>query len=272
MKKKSFNWLKKLAIGVISLYLVVCSLVYFFQEKMLFHPEEIPKSTDYKYDAAFEETFYEVEKGIELNTLLFTTDSTEKEPKKLIFFIHGNGGTLKTLGGISEVFNERGYDCFLYDYRGYGKSDGTISSEEILFSDARTLYNAMKKRYTENNIIIVGYSIGTGIAAWLASENHPKALILEAPYYSMVDMMKTKFRVLPTFLLRYRLETNNHLKNVTAPIAIFHGTNDKTIPYSSSVRLKKEHPKIELIPLEDVSHVGLHSQPEYLNRLDKILN
>lgn len=272
MKKGILNYLKRTFIAVLAMYTVGCALLYYFQEKMLFHPEAIEKSVEYSYASDFKEKFYEVEKGVELNTLLFSSDSISTEHGKLIFFIHGNGGTLKTLGGIVPNFTDRGYDCFLYDYRGYGKSDGIIDSEAKLFSDAQLLYNEMKKRYGEENIIVVGYSIGTGIASWLAANNSPHKLILEAPYFSMKDLMKNKYPIVPSFLLRYPLESDKYLKETKCPIFIFHGNKDQSIPFSSSQKLKKLHPKINLTPLSDVGHTGLAQHKKYQEMLSEILS
>jgi len=72
----------------------------------------------------------------------------------------------------------------LLDYRGYGKSEGTINGQEQIFRDVQTVYDSLKHSYQENKIIVLGYSIGSGPAAKLASTNNPKLLILQAPYYS----------------------------------------------------------------------------------------
>ena len=270
MDKRIFKYIKRTIFVLLSIYFVGGALLYFFQEKMLFHPESISKSTKYSYDSNFEEKFYTVEKGVELNTLLFSTDSI-KENRKLIFYIHGNGGTLKTLGSVATSFTNRGYDCFMYDYRGYGKSDGVIDSEAKLFSDAQILYNQMKQIYAEEDIVIVGYSIGTGIASWLASKKAPNKLILEAPYFSMKDMMRRNYPIVPTVLLRYPLESDKYLKETNCPIFIFHGDQDSSIPFSSSQNLKKLHPKIEMTRLSGVGHTGFAQNQKYQKVLTEIL-
>lgn len=272
MNKRLMKYLKRGIIVILSLYVVACVLLYFFQEKMLFHPESVSKSVHYSYDSEFTEAFYEVEKGIELNSLLFKSDSLKSERRKLIFFIHGNGGNLATLGGIAPNFTSKGYDCFLYDYRGYGKSGGSITSEEELFSDAQILYDQMKQLYSEEDITIVGYSIGTGIASWLASENAPHQLILEAPYFSMKDIMDRNYPIFPKFLLQYPLESNTYLNQTTCPIFIFHGDKDEAIPFISSQKLKKSIPKIQLTRLKGLGHTGFSENENYQAKLTEILS
>lgn len=272
MNKRIFKYIKRGFFILFWIYGIGCALLFYFQEKMLFHPEAIDKSVEYSYATDFEEKYYEVEKDVELNTLLFSADSIPNEPRKLIFFIHGNGGNLKTLGGIAPTFTDRGYDCFLYDYRGYGKSGGTIESEASLFADSEILFYEMKKKYGEENIIVVGYSIGTGIASRLASQHSPNKLILEAPYFSMTDMMHQKYYIIPTVLLRYRLETDKYLKETNCPIFIFHGDEDESIPFSSSQRLKKLHPKINFTPLRGLGHTGFAQHEKYQEVLTEILS
>ena len=271
MKKTDFRKYAKRTIWVIgSIYLLTCILALSFQEKLLFHPETVPKSEQYKYPQEFTEKNYQVETGVELNTLLFKSDSTS-ERRKLVFYIHGNGENLTTAGGLASVYTDLGYDFFVYDYRGYGKSGGKIDSESALFADAQILYSNLLRDYDEENVTILGYSIGTGIAAWLAAKNSPKQLILQAPYFSMKDMMRTKYPFLPTFLLRYPLETNERLKETKCPVYIFHGNKDDIIPYSSSTKLKKIIKTIDLTTLEGLGHTGFMEHPDYQSNIREIL-
>ncbi len=83
-------------------------------------------------------------------------------------------------------------------------------------------------------IVILGYSMGTGTAARLAADNHPRQLILQAPYFSMKDMARYYYPMLPSFLLKYTFPTYRNIQRVTVPVTIFHGDNDEVIYYGSS--------------------------------------
>lgn len=272
MNKGILKYIKRGLFVLLSLYAAVCALLYFFQEKILFHPEAIPTTTHYSYEQDFTELFYEVEDDVKLNALLFQADSSS-EHRKLVFYLHGNAENLTTAGGIASTYTRKGYDCFVYDYRGYGKSDGVIDSEARLFADAQILYSKLKAEYNydEENITIVGYSIGTGMASWLAAKNKPKRLILQAPYFSMKDMMRTKYPIIHTSLLRYPLESNTYLKEAKCPVFIFHGDSDKVIPFSSSQKLKKQIPSIDLTPLPGLGHTGFMENSSYQKKLTEIL-
>src|ERR1035437_9292247 len=116
----------------------------------------------------------------------------------------------------------------------------------------------MLKLYSENKIIVLGYSIGTGLAAYLASTNNPKLLILQAPYLSLTDMMQHTFPVIPTFMLKYKFETDKYIKDCKMPIVIFHGDCDEVIYYGSSLKLKEQFKRQDtLITLIGQRHNGM---------------
>ncbi len=265
MKNKMLNLLKIF----IGLYLALCGLLYFFQEKVLFFPQKLDANYQFEFGKEkFEELFIKSTDGKLLNGLLFKSDKT----KGLVFYLHGNAGSLSKWGKVAKTYTNLNYDIFILDYRSYGKSEGSIKSQEQLFKDNQIVYNQLKKRYDEKNIIIIGYSIGTGMAAKLASENKPKYLILEAPYYSLTDVMQYRFPFIPAFILRYKLATNEYLKNCKMPITVFHGNIDKIIYYGSSLKLKEEFKsKIKLITLDKQGHNGITDNPEYKKELKKIL-
>ena len=105
-----------------------------------------------------------------------------------------------------------------------------------------------------DNIIIVGYSMGSGMASYLAAHNPTKALLLVAPFVSIVDMKNRYLPIIPNFLLKYHFRTDLHLNKVSCPVSIVHGHDDKVVPYDSSIKLKKLFSSIEVIGLPGVSH------------------
>jgi pimeloyl-ACP methyl ester carboxylesterase len=134
-------------------------------------------------------------------------------------------------------------------------------------------YDEMKKRCSEDKIIVLGYSIGTGPAAKIAAANHPKLLILQAPYFSLKDLMRHLYPVIPTFILKYTFETHKYLKDCTMPVVIFHGNKDEVIYHNSSVKLKKVLKHTDtLIMLDGQGHNGMTDNPEYKTALRNILD
>jgi alpha-beta hydrolase superfamily lysophospholipase len=263
---------KKIAIRTIRLlivfYILICIALFFFQERLIFIPEKLPNDFRFSFNGNFEEINIKTADSKLLNGVLFKADSS----KGLIFYLHGNAGSINSWGKVAKTYTDLRYDVFLLDYRGYGKSEGSITSQEQIFGDVQTAYSEMKKKYDENRMIVLGYSIGTGLAAKVASVNNPKMLILQAPYFNLTDMMRHTYPIIPTFLLKYKFQTDKFIRDCKMPVVIFHGDQDEVIYYESSVKLKslcKESDR--LITLGGQGHNGMTYNPEYKAEIEKIL-
>jgi hypothetical protein len=268
LKTKLLKWLKRTLLAVAVIYVLLCGYLYFTQESILFVPSSLASDYAFKFPGTYRELYIKTNDSTRLNALLFKADSS----RGLVFYVHGNAGALDTWGNIADVYIPMKQDFFVMDYRGYGKSEGKIKSEEQFYSDLQTAYDSVKKFYDEKNITIIGYSIGTGPAAMLAAANNPARLILKAPYYSMTDMMRHRYPFVPTFLLRYKFPTCEFLEKVKVPVTIFHGTDDGVIYYGSSLKLKEHFkPGDTLIPLPGIGHGGLNRDPIYQENLKRIL-
>ncbi|MFC6268257.1 alpha/beta hydrolase [Frigoriflavimonas asaccharolytica] len=252
-----------------AIYIAICTILYFYQEKIIFIPEKLGKNFTYNFPEKFEEINVKMEDGTQLNGVLFKAEKS----KGLLFYLHGNGGSVNSWAHISKLYTDLGYDLFLLDFRGYGKSGGAIASEKQIFKDNQTVYNFFKKKYTEDKIVVLGYSIGTGLAAKLASENNPKLLILQAPYYSLTEIMEQNFSFIPSFILKYKFATSEYLKKCKMPVVVFHGTNDEVIPFENSKMLEQEFKKGDvLVPLDGEIHSLITDNLEYQAKLENILN
>ncbi len=250
-------------------YPLICLILYFSQEKMIFFPQKLPAGYTFRFDQPFEELHYTTKDNTLLTGILFKADHSEG----LIFYLHGNAGSLQSWGAIAKTYTDLHYDLFIPDYRGYGKSGGHIQNENQLHGDVQLLYDSLQQQYSEKKIIVLGYSIGTGLAAALAARNHPALLILQAPYFSLTDLVKQHLPMLPAFILKYKLETNKCLPACNMPVVIFHGDKDEVIYYGSSLKLQKLFkPADTLITLHNQGHNGMSDNQEYIQELKKILN
>ncbi len=251
-------------------YTIILLILYFFQESILFQPEELPEEYTFQFEQTFEEFFLETNEGVCLNAIHFIN----KNPKGLILYFHGNRGSLRRWGEIASFFAIKEYDVIVMDYRSYGKSSGKIT-EKNLYSDAQLFYNYALNYYSEDQITIYGRSIGTGIAVALASKNHPCNLILETPYYDIKDVVESWLPHLPTnALLRFKIPSGKFIQNVTCDITIYHGTSDGVVPYKTGKRLFNSIPNVnkELITIQEGSHNDLIEFDSYLDTIDKVLD
>ncbi|MGB6037188.1 MAG: alpha/beta fold hydrolase [Cryomorphaceae bacterium] len=264
--------MKKVAIRIIQviliLYIVFCGLFYGFQEKLIFAPEKLNKDYQFSFEQSFEEVTINASDGISINGLLFKADSS----KGLLFYLHGNAGSLSSWGNVAKAYTDLNYDVFILDYRGYGKSEGSISSQNQLYQDIQRAYDVLRKEYAEENTIVLGYSIGSGPAAYLASTNHPKLLILQAPYFNLTDMANLLYPIAPTFLLKYKFATNEYIQDCEMPVVILHGDQDAVISYESSLMLKENFkPQDTLITLKGLGHNAITYTDVYQTEIAKLL-
>ncbi len=264
IKKMIINTIKVIAV----LYLAVCVVLYFFQEKLIFFPEKLQQNFKFTFNQPFEELHFTCSDSAVLHGVLFKAAL----PKGLVFYLHGNAGSLNSWGILAQAYTSLGYDVCMVDYRGYGKSQGCINSQQQLFADLQLVYDEMKKKYDEGKIIVLGYSLGSGFATKIASENKPKLLILQAPYFSITDMMRHNYPVIPTFILKYTIPTNKYIKNCAMPVILFHGDKDEVIYYNSSIKLKKLFKNSDtLITLHGQGHNGITDNIEYRASIKEIL-
>ena len=264
MARKMFTTLS--IIG--GLYVMICLIAYLLQEKLIFLPEKLSDSYEFSFNIPFDEIYVKTTDDKRLHGLLFKTNAS----KGLIFYLHGNAGSLASWGDVAEVYTAMGYDIFLLDYRGYGKSEGLIESEQQVYSDVQQAYNQMLNHYTEQSIIVLGYSIGTGPASWLASNNNPAMLILQAPYFSLTDIAGRMFPFIPKALVKYKFENYKHVQACKMHVVIFHGDDDEVIYTGSSEKLKDFlKPDDKLIILPGVGHNGMTYDRTYNMEIGKIL-
>ncbi len=248
---------------------MVGTLLYALQEKILFHPTVLSQEFKFQFSQTFEELFLKTEDEATINALHFKTE----KPKGVILYFHGNAGDLSRWGMVAEFYVKKGYDVLMMDYRTFGKSTGKLS-EAALYADAEFCYNYLKGYYLEHDIILYGRSLGTGIATYLASKHKPKQLILETPYYSMADVAKSKFPVLPVkYLLKYKLPSHEFIRDVKCPISIFHGTDDEVVPYRSAQKLFQVAPSAHttFITIDGGNHSNLIRFDAFLKGISKVL-
>lgn len=257
-----------LLIAVAVIYVGVCLLLYFLQHLFFFRPEILATHFKYQYPFPFEELNFEMEDGGRINAIHFTVPNA----RGVIYYLKGNSRSIKGWGKFAKDFVSNGYDFFMMDYRGFGKSRGKRTQTK-LFEDAQFLYRWLTTRYSEDCIVVFGRSFGTGIAARIASWNKPRLLVLDSPYFSFLHNANRYGFLFPMkWILRYDLRTDLYLKNILCPVHIIHGTHDRLISFAQSKMLKDLYPnKITLHAIEGAGHNNLPDFKEFYEVLYDIL-
>ncbi|MEM1320910.1 MAG: alpha/beta hydrolase [Bacteroidota bacterium] len=252
-----------------AIYVALCLIFYFGQDYFFFRPELLPQSFTYKYPFPFDEVNFEMEDGGKINGLHFKVPNA----KGVVFYLKGNSRSIKGWAKFARDFISKGYDFFVIDYRGFGKSRGK-RTETILYNDSQHVYKWLSKQYTEERIIVYGRSLGSGIATRIASWNNPRMLILDSPYYSFLHQIKRYAWILPiNLLLKYKIRTDQFIKKVSCPLFIIHGRKDRLIPFrQSELLMERASQQSKLFAIDEGHHNDLPSFAEYHNYLYDILN
>ncbi len=254
---------------VVLIYVGLCLLFYFFQHYFFFRPEILPRYFEYQFPFPFEEVNFDMEDGGRINAIHFRVPNS----LGVVYYLKGNSRSLKGWGKFAKDFVGKGYDFFMIDYRGFGKSKGK-RTEATLYNDAQTVYKWLSGEYGQEQIVIYGRSMGSGIAARIAAWNHPRMLILDSPYYSFLHTVRRFAFFFPLrWLLRYHLRTDRFITQVTSPIYLIHGDRDRLIPYRESVMLHELAPeRSTLVTIHGGKHNNLPELPQYHQKVYDILN
>lgn len=255
-------------IGLLIFYVVLVISFYFFQHFVFFRPEILPSHFEYKYEFPHEELSFDMEDGGKINGIYFTVPNS----KGVVYYFKGNSRSIKGWGKFSKDFLSKGYDFFMVDYRGFGKSRGK-RTEAIIYNDMQHIYKWLTKKYKEEDIVIYGRSLGSGIAARIASWNTPKMLILDSPYFSLTHQLRRFAYWMPIkYILRYRIPTFQFVRSLTVPLHLIHGNNDLLITHKHSEKLLAEKPENgTLYTIEKGRHNNLPSFEQYHEVLYEIL-
>ncbi|MEN8124789.1 MAG: alpha/beta hydrolase [Bacteroidota bacterium] len=256
-------------IVIILAFLLTNIVLYFIQDRFIFHSEKLPKYYEFSFKNEYDEIYLKTGDGNNLNGLLFKL----KNPKGVIIIYHNHSGNVLNTSATATLFNDLNYDALIMDYRGYGKSTGKYNEKSML-DDSKLWYDFAKKYYKEDHITVMGRGIGATFATFVASENNPKRLCLGSPLFNMNYTVKFLYPYLPyQILLKYKFDTAKYIKEVKCNIYIFHGKQDELVNYTNSVKLHevaKENSELNIIP--DGNHYNLINNKIVFNRLKEILS
>ncbi len=266
-KKKILKWLQI----IIIIYVLGGIALYFLQDVILFHPVSLRRDHNYRFPEPHKEISIAINNRDTLNLVDFS--STDTVTRGVVLYFHGNKKNISWYSKYIPYFTRHGYQVLMIDYPGFGKSTGKIT-EQKLYDWALTVYRIAHKRFSADSIIIYGKSMGTGIAAQLASIRDCKRLILETPYYDFPSVVSHYLPIYPVrWMLHYDLPTYQYMKNISAPVTIFQGTNDILVTYGNAIRLK---PLLksgdEFITVNGASHNNLYMFSEVTGKLDSLLS
>lgn len=268
MKRKLiFRWVKI----IIIIYSSIGIVLFYLQEKFLFHPEKLSNAYVFSFKVPFEEVNIPFNNTDTVNMIkFFPVDSVRKG---VVLYFHGNKENIERYAKFADNFTKHGYEVWMEDYPGFGKTTGE-RTEKKMYEQALQIQKMAASKYGKDSIVLYGKSFGTGIAAYVAAQSNNQRLILETPYYSIPSLFSYYAPIYPTQKMStYKIPLNKFLADVDYPVTIFHGTDDGVIPYRNAAKLKKIlNPKDEFITIADGTHHNLNDFDLFKQKLDSLLS
>ena len=252
-----------LVIYIIVGLLLLNAFMYFQQPLMIFYPMSELYQTPDRWGLDYDDVRFETDDGIELNGWFIP----RQDSNRVLLFFHGNAGNISHRRDSIEIFHRLGLNVFIFDYRGYGQSEGR-PNEQGLYRDASAAwrYLTQAKGFAADDIVIFGRSLGGAVAAKLAAEVQARGLILESTLSSAREFARVVFRLLSRLVvIRYDFNTVRHVQNVNYPVLVLHSPDDEIMPFhlGKKVYASANEPK-RFVQMRGDHNSGFYlSQPEY---------
>lgn len=230
-KQKLFNFVF-IAILVV---IILNAYLYWMQPRMVFFPSAPLDADPSQWGLDFENANIATDDGVSIHGWLIPAPNA----KKVILFAHGNAGNISHRGESIRIFHQLGLSVLIFDYRGYGKSQGS-PNEQGIYKDALAAwkYLTVQKKIAAEDVIIFGRSLGGVVATQLSKQVQPGGLIIESSFASARDMAQ---RIFPFFhyliYLRYQFNAEKYIKDISCPVLIMHSPEDDIIPYEFGKKL-----------------------------------
>lgn len=260
-------------------YALLCAWLFFFQSQLIYFPTRAIEATPAAIGLAYEPVEFRAEDGVKLTgwNLPACPPPPDQacQPRATLLFFHGNAGNISHRLESIAIFRGLGLDVFIFDYRGYGASEGG-PDEEGTYRDAEAAWRYLTetRRVAPERIVYFGRSLGAAVAAWLAARRPPGALILESTFTSAPDLGTDLYPWLPVrWLARIDYDTRERLASIASPVLIVHSPQDEIIPFHHAERLlaAAREPK-ELLRLRGDHNSGFYvTGKDYIAGLDAFL-
>ena len=216
-------------------YIGLAVLLMVFQSRFIYFPERAIYANPDEIGLSYEAVSFEASDEVGLVGWFVPAEQS----RGVVLFCHGNAGNISHRLESIQAFNRLGLDTFIFDYRGYGRSEGR-TTERGTYRDAEAAWRYLVegRQVDPSQMVIFGRSLGGTIAAWLVQERPPKALILESTFTSVPDMAAQLYPYLPVRLMsRFNYSAIDYVRRVDCPVLIVHSRDDEMIPFSHGQKL-----------------------------------
>lgn len=245
----------KILYTFIAIYLALLVMLFLFQRRMIYFPTTL---SDHQLAGTSPFELIEVPgtDGLVIKSWRFMGDPT----KKTFIFFHGNAGNAADRMPMMRVLVEAGHSVVLAEYRGYGNNPGKPTEKDIISDGEKLVEHITSEGISEQDIIIMGRSLGTGAATQLSVKYDIAALILISPFSSLADVASEIYPYFPvSLLMRDRFNSAEAISKTNTPIIMFHGELDATVPIKFGRKLFETAPEPkQFIPVPLYGHNDLN--------------
>lgn len=259
-------------VNLVVVLALVAGGLYVMQPAMVFLPSRELAATPADWGLEYEDVWLQADDGVRLHGWYLPYPGA----RRVLLFFHGNAGNISHRQDSLEIFHRLGLNVLILDYRGYGRSEGR-PSEAGLYRDARAAWDHLVevRGVAPSDIVLFGRSLGGAVAAQLASQAQPGALILESTFSSARDMAREIYPILSWLIVRrFDLNTVERLGAVSCPVLVLHSRDDEIIPFELGRRVFEAAPEPKAFQALRGDHNGgfLLSQPGYERALAGFLS
>ena len=272
LMKIALSFFKPTLFIIVGVYIGMSLMLLAFQSSFIYYPDKKVYGTPAALGLSYDEVNFKASDGVKLAGWFIPAS----DARGVVLFCHGNAGNISHRLETLHILNRLGLSTFIFDYRGYGRSEG-LPSEKGTYLDAQGAWNYLLKerKLSRDEVIIFGRSLGAAIASHLAKSTHPKALIIESGFTSVRDMAAQLYPYLPVrYLSRFNYDTRASINVIRSPLLIIHSRNDEIVPFSHGRKLFQaaSGPK-EFLEIKGGHNDGsIVSGGEYINGLESFLS
>ena len=223
------------ACGVVAVYALIAAFLYFRQTGLIHIPYTQIVSNPADLGFEYEDVWLDTSDGAQLHGWFIPYPDS----KHTVLIFHGNAGNISYLMETYQMLHDLGVSVLTYDYRSYGNSVGELT-EDAMYQDAEAMFDYLlnERGISGRRIVLMGRSLGTAMASWVASTRKPGGLIMESSFTSMVDLARKHYPLIPTTpLLKWRYDSLSRIELVSCPVLYIHSREDTLTPFEQGVAL-----------------------------------
>jgi fermentation-respiration switch protein FrsA (DUF1100 family) len=254
----------KVILWLIAMFVLFFLYVKYVERHNVYFPSREIQFTPGEIKLPYEEAYFETEDKKRLCGWFVPREGAGFT----ILFAHGNAGNISHRLEKLLVFHEMGFNTFIFDYRGYGKSEGS-PSEAGLYKDAEAAYSYLteKRKIGKDSIIFYGESLGGAVLIDLATKKSPKALITEEAFTSIVDMAKVVYPFIPGFMISTKFDSLSKIGNIATPKLVIHSRDDEIVPFYLGEKLfNAAKPPKKMLKIRGAHNMAFFDSQEEVKR------